>query len=175
MSDLLGKVTGDQDIFKKLGSKIPGLGEFIERQNYRAADKLLRETIADHFEALYKRVSALQTDFISQGEIMYVDDLEKSALKLRTFIDKVRRATYGYSGFFDAAKVNEEELARVYEYDGAMLDLEGAVSSAIDNVEASMGSDGLPAAIRHLTSKAQECLDTFNQRDEIMQQNAQSQ
>ena len=106
----------------------------------------------------------------SQGEILYVDDLEKSALKLRTFIDKIRRASYGYSGFFDAVKINEEELARVYEYDAALLDLEGSVSSAIDNVEASMGSDGLPAAIRHLTSKAQECLDAFNRRDEIMQQ-----
>ena len=175
MSDLLDKVTGDQDIFKKLGSKIPGLSEFIERQNYRSADKLLRETIADHFEALYKRISALQTDFISQGEILYVDDLEKSALKLRTFIDKIRRATYGYSGLFDATKVNEEELARVYEYDSALLDLEDEVGRAIDNVEASMGTDGLPAAIRHLTSKAQDCLNAFNKRDEIMQQGEQSQ
>jgi hypothetical protein len=175
MSDLLDKVTGDQDIFKKLGSKIPGLSDFIERQNFRSADKLLRETIADHFEALYKRISALQTDFISQGEILYVDDLEKAALKLRTFIDKIRRATYGYSGLFDAVKVNEEELTRVYEYDAALLELEGAVSSAIDNVEASMGSDGLPASIRNLTSKAQDCLDAFEQRDEIMQQNAQNQ
>ena len=170
MSDLFDQVTGDQDIFKKLASKIPGFDGYIERQNRRAADKLLRETIADHFEALYKRVSALQTDFVSQGELEYVDDLEKAALKLRTFIDKIRRATYGYSGFFDAVKINEDELARVYEYDATLLDLEDQVSSAIDNVEASMGSDGLPAAIRHLTTKAQDCLDAFNQRDEIMQQ-----
>ena len=175
MSDLLDKVTSDQDIFKKLGSKIPGLGDFIARQNYRAADKLLRETIADHFEVLYKKISSLQTDFINQGQIIYVDDLEKSALKLRTFIDKVRRASYGYSGLFDATKINEEELARVYQYDSAMFDLEGEVDRAIDNVEASMGSDGLPAAIRHLTGKAQECLDVFNKRDEIMQQAEQSQ
>ena len=170
MSDLFDQVTGDQDIFKKIASKIPGFSGYIERQNRRAADKILRETIADHFEELYQRISALQTDFISQGEILYVDDLEKSAIKVRTFIDKVRRATYGYSGFFDAAKVNEDELARVYEYDSAMLDLEDEVGRAIDNVEASMGTDGLPAAIRNLTSNAQDCLDTFNKRDEVMTQ-----
>ncbi len=170
MSDLFDQVTNDQDIFKKLASKIPGFDGYIERQNRRAADKLMRESIADHFEALYKRISALQTDFINQGEILYVDDLEKAAIKLRTFIDKIRRATYGYSGFFDAVKINEDELARVYEYDAALLDLEEEVSNAIDNVEASMGSDGLPAAIRHLTSKAQDCLDAFNRRDEVMQQ-----
>jgi hypothetical protein len=112
----------------------------------------------------------LQTDLLSQGGLLYIDDVEKAAIKLRTFIDKIRRASYGYSGFFDAVKINEDELARIYEYDAALLDLEDEVGSAIDNVEASMGSDGLPAAIRHLTSKAQECLDAFNRRDEVMQQ-----
>jgi len=170
MSDLFEKVTGDQDIFKKLASKIPGFKGYIERSNRRAADKLLREQIADRFEELWQRVSALQVDFISQGEILYVDDLEKAAIKLRTFIDKVRRASYGYSGFFDAAKINEEELARVYEYDNAMLDLVDEVSRAIDNIEASMGTDGLPASIRNLVAKAQDCITVFNRRDEVMKQ-----
>ena len=168
MSDLFEKVTGDQDWFKKIASKVPGVKDFIERQNYRAADKLLRETIADRFEELWQRISGLQTDFLSQGEILYIDDLEKGAIKLRTFIDKVRTASYGYSGLFDATKVNEEELASVYEYDNSMLDLVDEVSNAIDNVEASMGTDGLPAAIRNLTTKAQDCLTAFNRRDEVM-------
>ena len=70
MSDLFDAVTGDQDIFKKLASKIPGFDGYIERQNRRAADKLFRETIADHFEEIYQRISALQTDFVSQGEVI---------------------------------------------------------------------------------------------------------
>jgi len=170
MSDILDKVTSEQDIFKKLGSKIPGISQFIERQNYRAADKLLRETVADHFEALYKRISTLQTDLINQGGLLYVDDMEKAALKLRTFIDKIRRATYGYAGLFDPAKVNEAELAQVYEYDATFLDLEDEISRAIDHVETSLGTDGLPASIRNLTGKAQDCLDAYNNRDEVMQQ-----
>lgn len=170
MSDLFEKVTGDQDFFKKIASKIPGFNGYIERSNRRAADKLLRETIADRFEELWQRVSSLQTDFISQGEILYLDDLEKAAIKLRTFIDKIRRASYGYSGFFDAAKVNEEELARVYTYDEAMLELVEGVGRAIDNVEASIGTDGLPAAIRNLVSQAQDCITVFNRRDEVMKQ-----
>lgn len=168
MSDLFDKVTDQQDWFKKIASKIPGFKGYIDRQNRRAADKLLRETIADRFEELWQRISSLQVDFISQGEILYVDDLEKSAIKLRTFIDKIRRASYGYSGFFDSTKINEDELARVYEYDGTMLDLVDEVSRAIDNVEASMGTDGLPASIRNLTAKAKDCITVFNRRNEVM-------
>jgi hypothetical protein len=170
MSDLFETVTGDQDFFKKLASKIPGFKGYIERSNRRAADKILRETVAERFEELWQRISTLQTDFIGQGELMYVDDLEKAAIKLRTFIDKIRRASYGYSGFFDAVKVNEEELARVYEYDNAMFELVDEVSRAIDHVEASMGTDGLPASIRNLTAKAQDCINVFNRRDEVMKQ-----
>ena len=168
--DMYDKIESESTGLGRLLSKIPGFDGYVERQNRRAADKLIRETIADHFEVLYKRISSLQTDFISQGEISYLDDLERAAIKLRTFIDKIRRASYGYSGFFDAVKINEEELARVYEYEAGLLDLEDEVNHAIDNVESSMGTDGLPAAIRHLTSKAQDCLDAFNRRDELMQQ-----
>ena len=172
MADLFDKVTGDQDFFKKIAGKIPGFGGYIERQNRRAADKILRETIADRFEELWQRVSSVQADFVSQGELLVLDDLEKAALKLRTFIDKVKTASYGYSGFFDAAKINEEELARVYEYDAAMLDLVDEAGRAIDNVAASAGSEGLPAAIRNLIGAAQRCVDVFNRRDEVMTQGA---
>jgi hypothetical protein len=170
MSDMFEKITSDQDFFKKIASKVPGFSGYIERQNRRAADKVIRDSVADRFEELYQRVSSLQADLVSGGGLEYVDDLEKAALKIRTFTDKIRHASYGYSGFFDAEKINEEELARVYEYDSAMLDLVDEVGHAIDNVEASIGTDGLPAAIRNLVSKGQQCLDVFNRRDEVMTQ-----
>jgi hypothetical protein len=168
MSDLFNRVTADQDVFKKIFSKIPGFSGYIERQNRRASDKLLRESIAGKFELLWQRISSVQRDLISQGGIEYMDDLEASAIKLRQFIDRVRTATYGYSGFFDAIKINENELAQVYQYDYTLLQLEDVVSKAIDNVEASMGTDGLPAAIRNLTGTARQCVEAFDKRTEAM-------
>ncbi len=169
MSDLYQRVTADQDIFKKLMSKVPGFSGYIERQNRRASDKLLRETVANRFEEQYQRISSLQRELISQGGLAYVDDLEAAAIKIRQFIDRVRTAAYGYSGFFDAKKVNEAELAAVYQYDYAMLELADKVGRAIDNIEASLGTDGLPAAIRNLVTTATECIDVFNHRSEVLQ------
>lgn len=170
MADLFDKVTGDQDFFKKIASKIPGFDGYIERSNRRAADQILRETVADRFEELYQRISSLQAELVSSGGLAYVDDIEKAALKVRTFIDKIRHASYGYSGFFDAVKINEAELAQMYQYDAAMLELVDEVARAIDNLEASLGTDGLPAAIRNLVTNAQQCLDVFNRRDEVITQ-----
>ena len=165
---ILGKVTGDMDVFKKILSKIPGFNGYMERQSRRDSDKLIREAIFDRFRDMEGRVSRLQRDFISQGQIASIDDLEATAIKLRTFADRVRTATRGYSGLFDAVKIGEEELAKLYEYDAAMLDLADEVSQAIDNVEASVGSDGLTAAIRHLESTAIRCIETFDLREQVI-------
>lgn len=169
MGDLFEKVTGDQDVFKKLASYIPGFKGYIERQNRRAADKLLRESVADRFEDLWKRTSALQSDLISQGGIEHIDDMEKAAIQLRTFTDKIRTASYGYSGFFDAVKINEEELTKLYTFDAAFFEKADQINLALDNLENSLGdAAGLPAAIRNVTTLAREATKTYNHRYEII-------
>ncbi len=168
MSDLFDRVLKDQDIFKKLLGKIPGFDGYIERNNRRMADKLVREKIADEYEELWQRLSGLQVELINQGELKYVDDLEAAAVKLRQFIDRVRTAAYGYTGFFDAVKIKEADLERVYKYDLALFDLADEVSRGIDNIEQSIGTDGLPAAIRNVVSIAKKCVKAFDKRSEVM-------
>ena len=168
MSDLFNRITDDQDIFRKLFSKIPGFSGYVERENRRAADKILREAIADRFEEMWQRISSIQTDLISSGGLEFIDDIERAAIKIRQFIDRIRHASYGYSPFFNATKINEEELSKVYEFDLALLENGDGVSRAIDNIESSIGTDGLPAAIRHLTTLSQQTIDVYNRRSEMM-------
>jgi len=169
MDDFFQKVTSQQDPFKKLMSYIPGFGGYVERQNRRDADKLLRDTVARRFEEQWKRTSQLQSDLVSSGMIAYVDDLEKAALQLRTFIDKISTAPRGYSGLFDAVKINEKELESIYQFDAAFFDLAEQVKRALDNVEASLGSEeALPAAIRNLISLARTAIETYNRRSEVV-------
>jgi hypothetical protein len=168
MSDIFEKVLGDRDPIKKILAKIPGFKGYINRGDRRMSDKMLRESIAKEFETLYQRVSSLQRDLISAGQIFYIDDLEAPALKLRQFIDRVKTASYGYAGLFDAIKIKEEELDQVYQYDAALLELADEVRSAIDNVETSIGTEGLEATIRHLTTVSQQCIEAFNKRSEVM-------
>jgi hypothetical protein len=168
MSDLFDRVTSQQDPLKKLMAKIPGFKGYIARTDRRSADKLLRETISDQFQALWQRLSSIQRDLVNAGRIDVMDEVEIAAVRLRQFIDRIKTAAYGYSGFFDAVKVNEAELEKVYQYDLTLVSLGGEVSSAIDNLEASIDTDGFPASIRNLNQKTQDCLDAFNKRTEVM-------
>jgi hypothetical protein len=158
-----------RDPFSKLVSNIPGFGGYMERQSRRDADRLLRETVARRFEEQWQRISQLQSDLVSNGMIAYVDDMEKAALKLRTFIDKLSRAPRGYSGLFDAVKINEKELEAIYQFDAAFFDLAEQVARAVDNVERSLSDEtGLPAAIRNLTSLARLAVETYEKRSEAV-------
>ena len=169
MDDFFEKVTSMRDPFTKLVSNIPGFGGYIERQSRRAADKLLRDTVARRFEEQWKRVSQLQSDLVSNGLITYVDDMEKAALKLRTFIDKLTTAPRGYSGLFDAVKINEKELESIYQFDAAFFDLAEQVGRAVDNVEQTLSDEsGLPAAIRNLTALARLAVETYERRSEVV-------
>lgn len=168
MSDLFDRVTADQDPLKRIASKIPGFDGYIEQTNRRNADKLLREQIADRYAQLKKQVGELQHDFANSGELTYLDELETAATKLGTFIDKIENAAYGYSSFFEAVKIGEEELARLYQFDSAFLDLEDEVRRGIDNVAASVDTDGMPAAVRHLVGLARDLVTTFDRRQEVI-------
>jgi hypothetical protein len=173
MNDILGRVSDEQDIFRKLLGRVPGFSGYVDRTNRRSADKLLRETVASRFDGFGQRISGLQRDLISQGEINWVDDLEVSAVKLRQFTDRIRTASYGYAGFFDAVKINSEELAQIYQYDLALMESGDEVERAIDNVEAAIGTDGLNAAIRNLIQKSTDCVTAFDKRSQVILNGAQ--
>ena len=151
MDDFFQKVTSMQDPFKKLVSYIPGFSGYM---NDRTAAKQTNSCVTLLRAALTSNGSArhnCRRIWLGNGMIKYVDDMEKAAIQMRTFIDKISTAPRGYSGLFDAVKINEKELEAIYQFDAAFFDLAEQVGRAIDNVEASLGDEAaLPAAIRNL-------------------------
>ena len=168
MSDLFDTVKGGQDIFKKLLSYIPGFSGYIERTNRRAADKLLRDQVALKYSELVARTSRLQHDIAEAGQLDFLDDVDNIGRKLRTFCDRIKNASYGYSGFFDTVKINEKELAQLYTFDAAFFELANQISSGMDNIEAGIGADVLKSAIRSVDDLARQVGDTYDRRYQIL-------
>jgi hypothetical protein len=168
MADLFGRITGSRNLIEKIVNFVPGFKGYMDRNARRDADKLLRETIAAKLEQAWLRISELQRQLIADGGIDSVDDLEAAAIKLRTLIDRVRTAAYGFAGFFDAVKIGEAELDKLYQFDETLVDRAVQLAAAVENIAASVGSDGLPAAIRNVTTLAQDALDAFNGRSEVI-------
>ena len=168
MSDLFDTVKGGQDFLTKITSYIPGWKGYVERSQRRAADKLLRTQVALKYMELSDRTSRLQKDIADAGQIDFLDDIDSVGLKLRTFADRIKSASYGYTGFFDAVKINEKELEKLYTFDVAFFVLADQISSGLDNVEAAVAGDGLKAAIRAVNTLARQVVETYDHRYETI-------
>ncbi len=169
MTDPMGKVTEEKDLLGKLQNKVAGFFGYYDRERRRDADKLLRDTVADRYEEQWNRVSAIQARMVSGKMLEYVDDVETAAIKLRTFVDRVRGAPRGYAGFFDAVRVNQDELDSLYQYDLELLEYADRVAEAVDQLEVAMDNqDDIPSAIENLVSVAGRASRAYDRRSEVV-------
>jgi len=168
MSDPLDKITAGDDLIGQIRNFLAGFVGYVDRENRREADKLLRLTIAQRYEEQWERIAELQRRLIKENQLDQIDDLEEAAIKLRGFVNRIRNASYGYSGLFAAVQINSDELASIYEYDIALLEGVDQISNAIDNLEASLGTDGFPAAVRNLVTLSEDANRAFDRREEVI-------
>jgi hypothetical protein len=132
---------------------------------------LLRTELAGRFDDQRKRVSELQHELISQAKIEFLDDLERAVMKLQLLIDRIKTASYGYAGLFDAVKVKEEQLDALYAFDNQMLGFADEVSADVDHVTSAItAGEGIGDAIRALVDTVGEANQAFGHREEAILQ-----
>ncbi len=142
---------------RSLVSKIPGYKGYKDKELRREADKLLRMQVAGQLDDQRKRLTELQNQLVSQAQIEWLDDLERAVMKLQLLIDRIKTASYGYAGLFDAVKVKEEQLDALYEYDNQMLDFVDDIAADTDRVASAItAKEGIGEAITDLVSTVDE-------------------
>ena len=169
MGDVYEKVTDSRTALEKLTSVIPGWSGYQERQTRRKADQLLRQMLAEKLADQRKQLDVAQKDMINHGRIDLVDDVGSAVTQLQTFIDRVRFASYGYSGLFDAAKVNEAELEHMYNFDAALFEYVDRLDAANDRLRQVIPTgEGLVETIRIVQDICREANSTFDQREHLI-------
>jgi hypothetical protein len=168
MSDLFETVKGGQDFIQKIMSYVPGFKGYIERTQRRSADKLLRDQVSLRFKELAKRLSDMKKDLVDAGLFDLLEEADSIHLKLTTFSDRIKNASYGYSGFFDSVKINEQELEKLYAFDVAFFEIGDQISSGLDNVAAGIGGEGLKSALRAVDGLALLVNETFDKRYQVI-------
>jgi RecB family exonuclease len=145
VGDLTGQIKDQRGGFGKLLSKLPGFKGYMEKETRRDADKLIRDVLAQRFGDQLARLNDVQNELLANGGFEFVDDVEGAAVKLRTFIDRVKTAPRGYAGLFDAVQVKEDQLDQLYNFDYQLLAEVDTLSAAIDKVRMALGTLPAPA------------------------------
>jgi len=171
VSDLYDKIKGESTGLGALLSKIPGLDGYMERSRRREADQLLRQTLATRLEESRLQLSSVHHE-ISRDIVKamdYAEPIGRVDNRLMGLIGKIKDAPQGYAGFFDAVKVKEEDLARLYAFDEQMLGHATAIAAGTAALNKAAQEDGdIGAGIRELDAIVQEANIAFGSRNEVL-------
>jgi len=171
LPDLRQKIVDQQQKLKQLASTIPGFGGYLQKEDRRDADKLLRLHLARQLDEQRSRLNDLSLQLISSGNLKAVGELGQVMLRLQTLIDRIKTATYGHAGFFDAVRIQEVHLDALYTYDNSMLQGVPLLSNAISSLNSAVASkEGIEAAISGVLSAVDQLSTAWNQRQEVILQ-----
>ncbi len=145
--DLLGKARAQQNLLERIANKIPGFKGYRDKELRRDADRLEREHLARQLEECKKSLDGWSSDASRSGALEAINDIETARKRLDKVIARIRFADRGYAGFFDAIKVDEDALARVYAFDDSLLVYVEAVREA-----RSFSADAAKAMIERIDS-----------------------
>lgn len=169
--DMHDKIEEESTGLGGLIAMIPGFSGYLERSRRREADQILRETIASRLEQSRLKFSNVQQEMSKDivKAIEHAEALGRADTRLMGLIGKVKDAPQGYAGFFDAVKVKEDDLARIYDFDETMLRYCDELDADVDALEKAMLDDGdVGATIRALDTTLREAIDAFSSRQELL-------
>ncbi|MEM1631945.1 MAG: hypothetical protein QXX83_07415 [Thermofilum sp.] len=167
MSRVLEKIKGKQSLSEKIASYIPGYRGYKEKELRREADRLIREHLMRKLEPAYRDFKGSMIAVAAAGDAGLMNLYSQVQAVFDRVLAKLRTASYGYSGFFDAVKIREAELDRMLEYDWGLVQSVEEVASMARSVAAAEPSK-LPAALTSLRSKLLELEETLIKREEVI-------
>jgi len=169
LGDLTEKISGGEGKLEELANKIPGYAGYKAKEQRRDADKLLRMHVARQFEEEMTRLDAAQLEMVEEGELRAMMILERASTKLQLLIDRIKTASYGYAGLFDAVKVDEAALDRLYDFDQGLLSGVNDVAALLDEIESALANDDeVRPLAKKLVAALQDLNTTFSERQDVV-------
>ena len=162
--------SGDQrNWLERLGDKIPGYSGYVDRERRRDVDKLHREHLADRLRGLKAPLTDLMRDLSSGGRLFEVGPVDSAIKKLDHLENRVRFASYGYSGFFDVVKIEQAQLDSIYRFDLALVEHVDKLEAKISELKSKAASaEGLKGASSELTTALDETNRAFDERSQAI-------
>jgi len=162
-------IAGSQSGFEQLVAGIPGYHGYKERELRREADKALRMHLAARFDEARRRLLGAMDHLTGAGRLAEAALLQKANLQLQLLVDRLRTAPHGYAGWFDALKVQQAELDRLYAFDRALATGADRVSELVAKVASQAAAgENTSAEASALANVIDELNDTFARRSEAI-------
>ena len=135
MPDFQERIEKRRRMLERLTGLIPGYNRYQQLEKRRDADRANRDILYGDLKEQIDALERLNLALTDAKKIDDLDDVDRAVRKLRTVADRIRLADYGVSGFFDALKIEEEELDRMYDFDLSLAEQVKAIKDKVAEIK----------------------------------------
>lgn len=152
---------------ERLGEKIPGYRGFQDRELRRDVDKLQREHLSNTLETLKRKLRERARAYTDAGRIDALGRFERIDRRFEGLSQAIRFSDYGASGLFDAEKIGEPQLEKLYQFDLEMVEQLEDLSLKVAAVPAPGATDPT-AALDQVLADTEELADRWAGREVVV-------
>jgi hypothetical protein len=152
---------------ERLGELIPGYRGFQDRELRRDVDRLQREHLSRELGRLKAAARNKARAHTDAGRIGLLDRFDRLDRRLDGLSQAVRFADYGQSGLFDAVKIGEPELERLYELDLSFVEAIAALGATLASIPAPGAGDASPA-LEQAADQVEALAERWSRREEVI-------
>jgi hypothetical protein len=154
---------------ERLLKGLPGIRGYVDKELRRDADKRLRDLIARELEETKQTLFDVQHRLLEGKGLMWMDNVDTAVQKLQILVDRIKTASYGYAGLFDAVRIREEELDALHRFDEALAARVVDVRQAVTALGTAVDSDGdIGTEVRKLIDLLADLNTLYNKRQDAV-------
>ena len=168
--DIVEKAKGEMRLTERILAALPGFRGYKEKEIRRESDRLIR----NH---LYQRLTQARGDLkesfqtLSERSVKEVlPDMDRLIMRFDRVSEKINHASYGYAGFFNIVKIEEEELDKMIGFDTGLIDEVDNIVEEASTFRKEVAREDFQNARNHITNVNDMLAaleDTFEQRHEV--------
>jgi hypothetical protein len=165
------KVMDDRSLLERIALYLPGYRGYREKNLRRETDQLIRNNVNGVMRTGMNDLEWSYREAVNNFPFDDAERINRVLMKMDATTQKVLHAKYGYSGIWEAAKVQENELSNLLRYDASLIELSQRLrteTAALKELTRRKDLTNSMDLADRLESKIDEFESILLRRDEIM-------
>ncbi len=165
------KAKREMKISERILAELPGFRGYKEKELRRESDKLLRNHMYRKLMEARKDLKEVFQRLSDRRLHEVLTDMDRFLMKFDRVSEKINHASYGYAGFFNILKVEEEKLDKMTAFDNELL---GYVEKIVNETNVFKGEtmkeefEKTRDHIQRLNNSLESLEEKFDERHEVI-------
>jgi len=165
------KAKEEMRLSERILAELPGFRGYKEKELRRESDRLIRNSIYQRLMEARKDLREIFQKLSDNRLHEVLSDMDRFVMRFDRVAEKINHASYGYAGFFNIVKVEEDKLDKMIEFDNGLMDDANRIVELTNTFKKEVIKQKFEKVREHIQSLSdvlEELEETFDGREETI-------